>query len=308
MHRNHLRNFDSTASAVNNPERIGGNLATRKYASPFPRHTWLHRVSSTFHVHSENPEAKFNEPTQLTRAAAEKLTLRSPLFNTATNPHWRDAVTEAWAYLTRNYEIQGGNQCLTTIGLQYVPDAPALQLRRIAQAIIHFEPVLDLFMPDRAGSEVVRRRNWRDNPMLGQDNTTQAEAIDLIQDIRTTVVGGHGSPESLLSSIMGYDTICTQRRYIWYLAHNHLMDLITFSKPVVCDTAEDAIRWTGLILSFVQAALACPSPAHLQRIAMTRCGLQYFLSNNQGATRRRLIRWVWWHVDIASGQPVVRMN
>jgi hypothetical protein len=234
--------------------------------------------------------------------------LQSPLFNTATHPRWREAVKETWTYLTRCYEIQGDNQCVTTIRLHCIPSFQAPQLKRIAQAIIHFEPVLDLFMPDKDGSEIVMKRNWRENPLLGQSNQTQAQSIALIEDIPITGTGGSGPmPQDLVSSIMGHDTVWSETRYLWYLRYRQT-DVMTFCKPVVCESAEDAVRWSDLILSFIRAALACPSPTRLQMIAMNHCGLQYFLSAKLRNTSRKRIQGVWWYVDLGSGQRVVRQN
>jgi hypothetical protein len=244
--------------------------------------------------------------------------LQSPTFNTATHPRWREAIKQTWSYLTRYYDIHGDEASYTSLKLHCNPDfaAPvpaATQFKRIAQAIIHFEPVLDLSMPDRVGSRVLTRRNWRDNPLLGRANQTQAESIALIEDIPTNNnntrsdrhINIRGSPEAMVSSILGHNTAWAQTQYTWYLEHSEI-DVITFTKPLVCERGEDAILWSDLILSFLRAAVTCPSPARLQRIAMNHYGLRYFLSGQLGITSRKLIQGVWWHVDIRSGQPVMQ--
>ena len=230
------------------------------------------------------------------------------MFNTAEHPRWREAVNQTWSYLTRYYQIRGDSQCATTIRLHCDPSFSAAQLKRIGQAIIHFEPVLDLFMPDRAGTEIVCKRNWRDNPFLRRDNLTQAGSIAFIERIPNIQVDRVGpSPENWVTILMGHDTVWDGTRYVWYL-QNRQTNVTTFCKPVVCERAEDAIHWSDLVLSFIRAALACPTPARLQRIAMNPFGLRYFLSNDLGNTRRRLVAGVWWHVDMSSGQLVVRQN
>ena len=247
--------------------------------------------------------------------AAEMLVLMSPVFDTATHPRWREAVKQTWLYLIRYYDIQSNSETATSLVVSCNPVFAApkpTQFKRIAQAVIHFEPVLDLFVPARAGTTVVTKRNWRDNPLLG--NQTQAESIALIEDIPidNTRTDRHinirGSPEAMVGAIMGHYNPWDPIRYNWYFKKHGELDVITFGKGLVCERGEDVIRWSDFVLSFLRAAVSCPSPARLQRIAMNRCGLQYFLSGQLGITRRKLIQGVWWHVDIMSGQRVVRQN
>lgn len=248
------------------------------------------------------------------KVAAEMVVLMSPAFNTATHPRWRESVQETWSYLIRYYDIQGtSTTILVDCNTDFAASPPIpTQFKRIAQAIIHFEPVLDLFVPARAGTTVVTKGNWRDNPLLGRANQTQAESIALIEDIPIddTMTDRHinirGSPEAMVGSIMGRSNPWDLTHYNWYLWKHGDLDVITFGRPLVCERGEDAIQWSDLILSFLQAAVTCPSPARLQAIAMNQHGFRYFLSGQLGITSRKLIQGVWWHVDIRTSQPVRR--
>jgi hypothetical protein len=232
--------------------------------------------------------------------------LTSPTFHPATHPRWRDAIQQTWSYLTTYYNVQTNPNCSTTLRFHcspnVVPPVPrATQFLRIAQAIIHFEPVLDLSLPVRAESEPTKR-NWRDNPLLGQANLTQAESIALLEDTSNL----RGSSAAMVSTILGHDTMWDRTRYTWSLRQVPGMDVFMFSKPIVCERGEDLIHCADMNLSFLRAAIACSSPAQLQMIAMNQHGLRYFLSGQLINTRRRLIEGVWWQVDTGSGQRVVR--
>jgi hypothetical protein len=174
--------------------------------------------------------------------------------------------------------------------------------KRIAQAIIHFEPVFDLLMPDQHESELFIRRNWRDHPRLA--NFNQAESIALIEEISAEMPVGNTLPGGRwVGPLLWPDSERgVLSNYSWNLSRNLE---IQFGRLPASATAGDSVRWANFTLSFVQNAIACSSPAQLQKIASNRLGLQYFLTRKLRNIRTRLIKGISWHVDIQSNQPIV---
>jgi hypothetical protein len=85
---------------------------------------------------------------------------------------WRQPITEAWKMLYRHYNIRQSNECSRrmSINLHILGNEKATVVKRLAEAIIHFELVLDVYIRGATDYQAHRqplKRIWRDNPALG---------------------------------------------------------------------------------------------------------------------------------------------
>jgi hypothetical protein len=92
----------------------------------------------------------------------------------------------AWAFLRQHFGYFRGADFRTQTNIEMDPSCNPAELNRINQAIIHFEPVLDMLTsnldPNRgsAGSNTNRGHGyWRNEPYL--TNRTRREAIQVIE-------------------------------------------------------------------------------------------------------------------------------
>lgn len=64
----------------------------------------------------------------------------SPLLRIYPGSMWRDEVEALWSFLHRAYFISGNSNCTTHVHVSRAEDFTLLELKRISQAVIHFEP------------------------------------------------------------------------------------------------------------------------------------------------------------------------
>jgi hypothetical protein len=148
-----------------------------------------------------------------------------------------------------------------------------LKHKRIAQAIIYFEPVWTELFPQRPGVGFLLKRNWQDN--IHFKSLTQDQAIDAIE--KTTSV-------QQLTSLMRNDD--EDDPYYWeHWDESEWQDLsvrpekhwIQFSIPPVASTVTVAIEWINVTVNFLQSALRCESSQELrQKFPQSKDGLVEF--------------------------------
>ncbi|ERF69809.1 hypothetical protein EPUS_08010 [Endocarpon pusillum Z07020] len=146
-----------------------------------------------------------------------------------------------------------------------VPPMPGVpQLKRLAQAVIHFDQALEISMPYQR--DVTNRRrmkgNWRDSPGLA--NKSRSEAIAAIED----------APNATQLGLMLHGT--DSQFYQW--CFSGIAGGIEVCNPREITVAEDAVQWVDFVLSFVQGSLACRSRDNLERFPPNHEGLAHFLS------------------------------
>ncbi len=193
-------------------------------------------------------------------------------------------IQTIWTHLHSKYDIRTNSDCKTRVHL--VNDEPYTlpQLKQLASAIIHFEPVMTVLTnhhhQDPSHPRSRAKRNWRDNPRLGGQpaNLSRTASIALIESI--TPNPKHGDTAPLLELIHPSPSSSANddgREYCWSLHDIASSGLIRHCKLPACRTAEDAIRWAELTGSFVLAALACRTQ-ELQKMQPTNKGLRAFMS------------------------------
>ena len=188
---------------------------------------------------------------------------------------WKEVIQMMWTHLDEKYNIRIVPECKTSIRLLNDEAYDLPQLKRITSAIVHFEPVMDVLTNHHEYARTPVKRNWRDNPCLGggKAKLSRAESIAVIENIMPNPKQGDLAPLLELIHPSSSDGV----EYCWALHGIDYSGLIEHCKLPACRTAEDAIRWTELTLSFVLGALAC-RPQDLRKIKATNAGLRAFMS------------------------------
>jgi len=213
-----------------------------------------------------------------------QIQLISPVFHEKSNvpSDWRKDIEATWRYLCNHYKIELPPNTLggTTIYIS-ASKYTLLDIKRIAQATVHFESTLDVLAPARQIGRQRINRNWRDNDRL--KNLSQSEAMTAIED--TT------SLPQFLQLIHPSWSLSTYR---WDFTgsipgrlHVRYRPYIIFRSAPLIETASDPLWCTEFALSTVRGAIACRSLAHLQKIPRNHEGLREFLSGvrtNPGST------------------------
>ncbi|KAF7511873.1 hypothetical protein GJ744_003106 [Endocarpon pusillum] len=194
--------------------------------------------------------------------------LVSPIFWACPDSAWRKDVEATWQYLERQYSITKSASCATHIHISFQP--PGIftleDIRRIALAILHFETAFEVLIPPDRRRNLYAKSNWLVGQHLGLKNKSRPESMAAINDATDMIQLIH-----LMQPV--YD-----RDYAWNF--NNLFDskrTIEFRKPPGSTTADQALAWAELALSFVQAAVRYGTLEKLQRVPSTVRGLYWFM-------------------------------
>jgi Putative amidoligase enzyme len=214
----------------------------------------------------------------------------SPIFLSSPGSRWREDVEVTWRYLSRNYDVAGSHRAGTHIHVGLVPDYTLLDLKRVAQAVIHFEPALEALVPLARRENWHAKSNWLDAPWLARKNKSRAESIAIIEKIQSSSALVYLLHPATSSG--RYD-----RCFSWNFCSYHGKRSIEFRKPPASLTSKEVLSWAELAMSFVQAATWCESPQAMEEIPATVGGLRWFLRKyanvpgmNQPARLERLWR------------------
>lgn len=207
----------------------------------------------------------------------EKIALNSPIFRTGEFSCWREDIRKTWKYLHTHYKIRGDNTCINRIDCRGDPSFTLAELKQVAQAIIHFEPVFDALFPEPYAPAFVRKRNWRDNPVLGAANKSRSESIAHIEAFRPTQSNEPWEVATLIGERWHQD-------YCWEFDYSDVPrrhNIIKYHNTPVIENADAALMWADFIMAFIQASMSIASPARLQSIAANQEGLRYFVTGRR---------------------------
>jgi hypothetical protein len=192
----------------------------------------------------------------------------SPIFRAYPSATWREDVKATWAYLRRQYKVTQNPSCSTHIHISFEPPNTYTEeeIRRVIISAIHFETAFEVLVPPHRRQNRYAKSNWRDGRYLGQENKSRHSSI--VEISQTT--GLRQMIEMMQAS--------SDKNYCWNF--NNLLDslrTIEFRKPPASTTAYEALAWTELAMSFVQASVKYGSLAVLRDVPSTVGGLRWFL-------------------------------
>lgn len=204
------------------------------------------------------------------------MTLTSPLFHTSDPTPWQKHVEMTWTYLRKHYQIQGHDQCYHTVYINLDRSSwKFADVKKIAQAIIHFEPVLDLIIPDGLS----RSNSWLDEPpgnlFIGEAKKSRSQAIAAIEDA--------SRPWQIFRPVQerGRAHFCPLHYNSWAFVWRVSIEPIHFRELEATTVAAEAVSWTDFARLFIQAALVCRSSQKLQDIPTNHEGLRHFMSGKR---------------------------
>jgi hypothetical protein len=189
---------------------------------------------------------------------------------------WKKVVAFTWDHLHKNYYVGEGDISSTTISTwsrhhRYTQAGENLyisKIKRLCIAIIHFEDVFHQIMectdppPQGNWREPYFRRNWRENPNLGELPLTQAQSIYLTAAIDDKSENLERLLESIQPLPYTYNNL-----YCWDLRHllreydpeiSYNEDFM-FGISRACTSAAYAIKWIETVTLFVRASFSSPA-------------------------------------------------
>jgi len=164
--------------------------------------------------------------------------------------NWRYQIQELWTFLDSFARVEANSSCGTHIHVSppLGVDWHIEYLRRIAKTLIHFEPAIEVLLPEHRRSNLWAKANRADHPQFKVRTVQQAwTRIDTCQDI----------PE--LVALINPKVRPTDEDYDRYYAWNftNLLEggigTIEFRRPPGVTKMDSCICWIEFTVAFVRA-------------------------------------------------------
>ncbi|KAF7504954.1 hypothetical protein GJ744_001535 [Endocarpon pusillum] len=210
-------------------------------------------------------------PQMVEQAGAEVLALNSPEYQFYDNDlpsSWRSDVKATWHFLRQHYGFLSRGTFMTETQILVDPKCNLGGFKRISQATIHFEPVLDTILSNHNHSTETTApahppSYWRGGPKMAHKSRHEAilyiENITHLQEL-LHLRGMLGTADSWSTSIQ---------------SNNHSASEVFRNGPQI-RTADDLVQWGEFAMSFVEASLSCTLP-RLLAFPPDQIGLNRFL-------------------------------
>jgi Putative amidoligase enzyme len=208
--------------------------------------------------------------------------MRTPVIDF--KPGWRDSVKMTWKYLEEDYRIIPTDDCATHIHISLTPQYTLDQLKRIASAIIYFEPAFEALVPDDRRGNLWCRSIWLEGPKFALQDKSRAQSIELVERAPNTM--------ALLHLLHVID----DPRYAWnFWSLLSPKQTIEFRQPPACETADETLSWAELAVNFIQVSIKHGSAATLRLYPANAEGLRWYLGlvNERGVNEPDRLRGIW---------------
>ena len=204
--------------------------------------------------------------------------LSSPIFNPYSS--WQKDIQKPLTYLKAQYQIQRDPECLAITNVTVDPFYTGRDIKRAAQAIIYFFEPLVILIPDEVKPDSVKRTNRHDSPSSAEIKAARSQSIATMEAIRTIETSDFDDLDSTaLKFIRDFFQQANAEYCFWCFEKLLCNPGLSFSpSPETHSTVNEAIRWVGVRLAFIQGSFAYTSLSHLQRIPQTCEGLREFMS------------------------------
>lgn len=214
----------------------------------------------------------------------------SPMFRAFSGSRWREDVEATWSYLSQHYDIIGTKLAATHIHIGLEPAYSLTDLKRLAQAVIHFETAFELLVPCARRENIYAKSNWLDAHGLARKGKSRRESIVAIEEVANI----HDLLDLLHPVVPSKG--CNDRNFAWNFHSWSTKQSVEFRKPPASLTSKEALSWAELAMSFAQASTSCPTSQELQRIPPTIGGLRWFLrkyANVPGVNQPGRLQRLW---------------
>jgi hypothetical protein len=197
------------------------------------------------------------------------MTLLSPSFELGRAIAWKRATKMTWAFLHKHFTISANpSLSSTSIIVSYAMGDDMRQFKQIAQAIIHFQQVLAVVLPD----------------MLATDDASRSVPEPAVRDMsRTKLID---TIEALLPSETRYGRYFVNymlegsdnRPPAWRFFIIEGIQMIQYTFNPRLRSSSDVIDWAEFVTNFVRRSLACTSLGRLLRMKPNLEGLRHFMT------------------------------
>lgn len=208
----------------------------------------------------------------------------TPIFVAFPRSPWRSHVQATWRYLQQHYEITENKKCGTHVHISVEGGYSLEDVKRVASASIHFDTAFEALVPEtRRGRCEFARSMWIDACEFAAKGRSRAESILMISGVTD------------FHAFLNLTEPYILRGYSWNFRSIFKYYTIEFRKPPASRTADEALSWAELAMSFVQSSIRYGSPERLRLIPPTVGGLRWFLRQSHVARLNEPERldWVW---------------
>ncbi|POS70590.1 hypothetical protein DHEL01_v211019 [Diaporthe helianthi] len=116
---------------------------------------------------------------------ARGMEIISPILRFQKNSAWRQHVQSLWRFLDSDYKVTADETCSTHVHVSKAEGYTSEQLKRLAQAVIHFEPAFEALVPPERRKNEYARSNWIDNKNFGYQRLSRPQSITLLEGCTT---------------------------------------------------------------------------------------------------------------------------
>jgi Putative amidoligase enzyme len=207
----------------------------------------------------------------------------SPILKITPGSRWREDVKVFWTFLQEHLQITANKTCGTHIHVSLEPSYTLQEIKRIAQAVIHFEAAFEeLAPPLRRGNRAVKS-NWIDSPTVQKQERSRWQFISDIE------------AEAKFSGVVELMQKRGDRNYGWNFWSFSRSKTLEFRKPPACTTAEEVLSWAELASSFVQASVQYETLQRLKKVPANAGGLRWFVTRfeSSGVNEPDRLQAIW---------------
>jgi Putative amidoligase enzyme len=197
--------------------------------------------------------------------------LISPTQNAVSGKPWRRDITRVLEYLIPHYNVVKNDCCRTHISISPRGGFKLFEVKRIAQAVIHFETALEFLVPADARRNESPKSNWLESYYLAQKRRSRPDSVRFIE-----LLSGMASVVLVMQG-MG------DANFAWNFLALAETDgqTIQFRKAPSCTAPEEVLSWVEFAISFINAAIWCQSTAILLATQPTVAGLWNFIKSSK---------------------------
>ncbi|KAF2966741.1 hypothetical protein GQX73_g6834 [Xylaria multiplex] len=203
-----------------------------------------------------------------TKSSPWGIEMVSPIFRLMPNSSWRAAIQKTWGFLEENYKVTADETCSTHVHMSIVGDYSVIQVKRLAQAIIHFEPAFEALLPrDQRGNEYARS-NWIDNLHFGYGEVSRTDAIAKLERCGT------------VDEVIELMNPQNSRYFCWNFQGIKKYSTVEFRRGAGSTSSADVFRWVELATSFLRASIKMSTQASIRKFSPDIGGLIQYLSQD----------------------------
>lgn len=170
-----------------------------------------------------------------------------------------------WTFLGGDYDVSADATCSTHVHVSKAEGYTSEQLKRLAQAVIHFEPAFEALVPPERRKNEYARSNWIDNKNFGYKKLSRADSIAVLE--KCTNVKD-------IINLMNPDG---SKYFGWNFQAIPKYSTVEFRRGAASTSVNDVFSWVELAVSFVKAALKLRTAADLRNFNGNIGGLADFI-------------------------------